>query len=261
MKQSNFIKILFLTWLIWVGILYPSISQAGTIIENFDGASINNQLWYGIHTDEHQRVVQQGGVVKLQIDGVSQGPGFGATLGSRFSLKGNFEIVVDYNLTNWPYANGVETGISFFVKDHFLTANGKMVRTSLAADESFTPKEIYHTVFWDGALMGDGIGFIPTMDSSGKMKLTRVGQVITGYFLNQNNAWQICGSHDYSAIGPDDWINIGLMSHSMTSIITQDGQLIHPFAGLDVEIAFDNLQITYDQIIYSGYVPNFLLLD
>jgi hypothetical protein len=262
MKKSNLIKISVVTWLICVCTLYPFISQAGTIIDDFDGASINNQLWSIYHTDEHQRGVQQGGVLKIQIDGVSEGIGFGAVLSSRFSLKGNFEIVVDYNLTNWPYANGVEASISFSVKDNFWTANGKMSRQSLAADESFTPKEIYHTVFWDGALVSGGIGFIPTTDSSGRMKLTRVGQVITGYFFNQlNNGWQICGSCDYSAIGPDDWIIIGLGAHSKTSILTPEGQLIHPFAGLDVEIAFDNLQITYDQIRYSGYVPLFLLLD
>ena len=46
MKKKYFNKLLVVTFLIiGVCILYASLSNAGTISDNFDGASINGRLW------------------------------------------------------------------------------------------------------------------------------------------------------------------------------------------------------------------------
>jgi hypothetical protein len=55
--------------------LYSAFADAATLSDNFDGAAINTQLWWvpPLQYDEHQRCLQQGGVLKIQIDGVSTG--------------------------------------------------------------------------------------------------------------------------------------------------------------------------------------------
>lgn len=72
------------------------------------------------------------------------------------------------------------------------------------------------------------------------MKLTRVGSVMTGYF-EQNGDWQVIGSHDYSATGMDEWLEMCLSAAGHTAVVVSQ----------DAAIAFDNFQVTYDQIKYT----------
>lgn len=86
---------------------------------------------------------------------------------------------------------------------------------------------------------------MPTADRSGKLKLTRVGAVLTGYFFNQaTNAYQPIASHDYSVSGFEEWVEITLWAI---------GPPNSPTIGQDVEIAFDNFQVTYDQIKFVSF--------
>ena len=71
MKKSEVTKLLAVTWLICVCTLYTSLSHAGTISDNFDGASINKRLWAQWNADQNQRCRQEGGELKIQIDGAS----------------------------------------------------------------------------------------------------------------------------------------------------------------------------------------------
>lgn len=255
MKQMATKFLVVVLVLIGVSSLYPAFANAGILSDNFDGAAINAQLWWvpPFQYDEHQRCLQQGGVLKIQIDGVSTGASFGAGLGSRFDLKGDFEIVVDYNAINWPYSNGVGAGIGFFGTKS--SVNGQMTRRSFGADEPqpSDQKENYVTDFMDGNYLDHAQ--ILTPDYQGKLKMTRVGKVMTGYYW-QNNTWKKLGSHDYSATGIDDWLQINLSANSSTGYNIPSGQLVHPFAHKDVEIDFDNWQVTYDQIrFYSSGGP------
>jgi hypothetical protein len=255
-------KLLFFTSLLIAATTFSASSPAGTIIDNFDSTSFNKRLWgdQPFSTGPNQRCLQQNGVLKIQIDGVSQGEIFGAGLSSNFLLKGNFEIVLDYNLTKWPYSNGVAAGVQYMERDNF-NKNGHMTRRSCGADEPPNPKENYVADFLDGTFI-DHFQTL-TDHNSGRMKLTRVGKIITGYFFNyQNSTWQKVGFHDYSATGLEELLVIGLNANSSTATRIPDGTLVHPFAGQDVEIAFDNLKITYDQIEYHypAFVPPLLQL-
>jgi hypothetical protein len=255
MKQmvSKFLAVALV--LIGVFLFYPSLAHAGILSDNFDGAAINAQLWWvpPFQYDDHQRCLQQGGVLKIQIDGVSTGASFGAGLGNCLELMGDFEIVVDYNAINWPYSNGVGAGIAFFGTKS--SVFGQMTRRSFGADEPqpSDQKENYVTDFMDGNDLDHAQ--ILTPDYQGKLKLTRVGKIMTGYFW-QNNTWKKLGSHDYSVTGIDDWLQINLGANSSTGYNIPGGQLVHPFAHKDVEIDFDNWQLTYDRISYqSSGVP------
>lgn len=232
------------TLIICLGSIYPARSRAGTITDNFNGAAINHRLWQPYNHDQHQRWLLQDGELKIQIDGASVGEEFGAGVNSNFLMKGNFEVMVDYRLITWPPANGISIG---FNNDNRLTSGEFVIRRiSLGPSDPTNPKENYKAAFDDGS-MPFPFFLVPTTDSSGRLKWTRVGSVMTGYFFNpQINNWQIIGSNDYSATGLDEWLGFSLNARN------------NSFAGYDVEIAFDNFRATYDQIKYIASVPALL---
>jgi len=87
-----------------------------------------------------------------------------------------------------------------------------------------------------------------TTDDHGTLKLTRVGSVLTGYFSKDGGPWQVIDSHDYSTpTGLPEWVAVTLWANGTPST--------------NVEIAFDNFQVTYDQVKFiSDLSPTNLLL-
>lgn len=123
-------------------------------------------------------------------------------------------------------------------------------RISYGADEPSTQKEVYFAGFSNGEEWVGGQA--PTADSQGSLRLTRVGEVLTGYFYNQpTGAWQPLASHDYSASGYEEWVEITLWA------------IGNPPVSQNVEIAFTNFQVTYDQVknISCQTPVNMLLLE
>lgn len=259
MKKSEVTKLLAVTWLICVCTLYTSLSHAGTISDNFDGASINTRLWKPFNDSQHQRVAQQGGELRIQIDGASTGDEFGAGLRGKFLLKGDFVMTVDYRLITWPNANGVRLGFEGASSGPDSDDGVMLKRRNEGANQPQMPENNYSVDFATGS--GWYGNMLSTTDDHGSLKLTRVGSVLTGYFASQPNVWQLIGSHNYSSPGLPEWIEMSLWANSRMTVRLPDGTLVNVFGGQDVEIAFDNFQVTYDQIRYtSDPVPSLLLL-
>jgi hypothetical protein len=228
--------------MICLGLLYPALSQAGTISDDFDGAVINPGLWQPFAESQAVRVFQQGGELRIQIDGGSVDHGAG--INGKFRLKGDFDASVDYRLISWPPTNGVRLGFEGGPND-----NGFMVkRVSFGPDEQPIQKEDYMAFFTDDSQWYGNL--VPTADPQGSLRLTRVGEVLTGYY-KQNNAWLPIAAHDYSGSGYIEWVDFGLWA------------IGNPPAGQNVEIAFNNFQLTYDQLRWISYQApiNMLLLD
>jgi hypothetical protein len=248
MKKSDLSKLLAVTWLICLCTLYPSLSHAGTISDNFDGAAINTRLWQPRSSGPDQWVRQEGGRLKIGLNAASTGSFFMAALFSNFQLKGDFEIVVDYSFIKWPDSNGVRMGLSYFGESG---AHGMIMRISPDKDATTNPQGYNSTNFIDGSY--NNVSMSPTIATSGRFKLTRVGSVMAGYYF-QDNAWVLRGSHDYSVTDAlPDWLVINLSAWSHTALQQPDGKVVYPFAGKDVEVTFDNLQITYDKIEYFSF--------
>jgi hypothetical protein len=112
MKSTDSTKLLAVTCLL-IGICILSSSPAyaawaGNIVDTFDGASINTRLWTPFEESTQTHLAQQGGELRITIDGGSIGNGAGVS--SKFFLKGNFIMTVDYRLITWPNENGVRLG-------------------------------------------------------------------------------------------------------------------------------------------------------
>ena len=239
MKKPYLVKLLsFAVLIVFICPLYTSPCAAGTISDNFSGAAINKRLWQPFEESLQTHLSQQGGELRIQIDGGSVDHGAG--INSKFRLKGNFDATVDYRLISWPPANGVRLGFEGGPNDR-----GFMVkRVSYRPDEPPNPKENYFAYFNNGSQWSGNN--VPTADSQGSLRLTRVGSVLTGYF-KQNGVWQQIASFDYSPSGYIEWVDIALWA------------IGDPPVGQNVEIAFSNFQATYDQIKYISPVPGNLI--
>jgi hypothetical protein len=231
MKKLAITKIMAVTlFLFWVCTLFSSPADAawaGNIVDTFDGASINTRLWRPFQYSPHQRVTQQGGELIIQNDA---GSNDGAGLISKFFWKGDFEMRVDYRLITWPPVNGVRLGfedLTFMLK-----------RVSYGPGELIDPKENYLSTFKEGSTYS--WYNVPTTDDHGTLKLTRTGSVLTGYSSKDGGPWQIIGSHDFSnAPELDEWVGVTLCASGAPTTSY-------------VEIAFDNFQVSYDQVRFNS---------
>jgi hypothetical protein len=237
--------------LIGIGSLYPSLSYAvynGTITDNFDGTAINTRLW-GPFQNPQTQWVQQGGELRLTLGQVA-GPQEGAGVNSKFRLKGDFEMTVDYRLITWPPANGVRLGFEgpgFSADDH---TEFMIKRISRGADEPLNPtQEVYMAAFKEAMTWwGEDVETVRITDEHGSLKLTRAGNRMTGSFSKNDDPWEVIFSHNYSTpTGLPEWVAVTLWANGKPTT--------------NVEIAFDNFQVSYDQVKFiSNPSPMTLLL-
>jgi hypothetical protein len=97
-------------------------------------------------------------------------------VGLNCSLNGDFDYQVNYSLLVWPQFGGVYAGL------HAFFANGSIVRNSSVQP---TPYNQNYAAWTDGSF-----GSETTTDTSGTMRLVRVGQTLSAYFLTPSG-WQL----------------------------------------------------------------------
>jgi hypothetical protein len=248
MKKITVTKLLAFL-LIGVCILSSSLSDAGyagNIVDNFDGASLNTRLWRTFQ-DDQTHWVQQGGELRVTI---GAGAGECVQVESKFRLKGDFEMTVDYRLITWPPANGARLGFEgpgFSGADY---AQCMVKRISRGADEQPNPsKEVFMASFKEGSeWTAEDVVTLNTTDEYGSLKLIRAGNRMTGSFSKDGGLWQEITSRDYSTpTGLPEWYAVTLSVCGRPST--------------NVEIAFDNFQVSYDQVSFiSDLSPVTLLL-
>lgn len=247
MKNHALTKLLVVTFLtIGVCTLLVSLAHAGTITDNFDGASLNTRLWRTFQAPQTQWV-QQGGELRITIGAGADGC---VQVESKFRLKGNFEMTVDYRLITWPPANGVRLGFEGpgFSGDDY--AQCMVKRISRGADEQPNAgEEVFMASFKEGsAWSANDVVTVNTADEHGTLKLTRVGSLMTGSFSKNSGPWQVIDSRNYATpTGLPEWYAVSLSVCGKPST--------------NVEIAFDNFQVSYDQVSFiSDLSPMTLLL-
>lgn len=251
MQKSAFTKLLAAALcLIGLGALYPLPSYAAyndKITDNFTGPALNTRLWRPFQYPQTQWV-QQGGELRLAI-GQGAGSQDGAGVQSKFRLKGDFDMTVDYRLITWPPANGVRLGFEgpgFSADDY---TEFMIKRVSRGADEPPNPtKEVFAAAFKEGtAWSAKEMETENTPGEYGSLRLTRAGNRMTGSFSKNAGPWQEITSRDYSPGGLPEWYPMALSVCGRPST--------------NVEIAFTKFQVSYDQVRFlSDPSPLTLLL-
>ncbi|MCX5888404.1 MAG: hypothetical protein NTY36_03010 [Deltaproteobacteria bacterium] len=254
MKINDLTKPVVVAFLmICLCLLSAAVCQGGTLSDNFDGNAINTRLWKAFQDSQNQRVFQEQGELRIQIDGTSVGKKFSAGLNSKFLLKGNFQISVDFRMITWPAGNGTAMGLQststsplgFFLQRLSLGTNDPLA--AMGTDG-------YMADFLENHGSLDVFRPFSPVDH-GSLKIKRIGQQLTAY-LGLSGSWIEISGYTYRATFPE-WMAITLQANN--------GWFDHwaYFGGKDVDIAFDNFLVTYDQIKYISDQPRvpMLLLD
>jgi hypothetical protein len=248
MKNQSCIRLLVVT-LLTLGVCTPlvSLAHAGTITDSFDGPYLNTRLWRAF-ADDRTQWVQQGGELRITI---VPGGTECVQVESKFLLKGDFEMTVDYRLITWAAANGGRLGFEgpgYSGTDYTMCM---VKRISHDAGEQPNPgEEVFAAGFKEGTEWSfNEVLTVNTADEYGSLKLTRVGNRMIGSYSRNGDPWQEITSRDYGPTGLPEWYAMALSVCGRQST--------------NVAIAFTNFQVTYDQVKFiSDLSPlNLLLLE
>jgi hypothetical protein len=132
-------------------------------------------------------------------------------LKARCKLSGDFDLQIDYTLTTWPPRNGIRFGL--------VAGSDTVLRTSNPVSSDNT----YSTTL-SGHLFA-----VDTTDKNGRLRLTRAGTTVSGYYLTNGN-WVSIASAPAAAGAPaytiQAWAETG------------------NFGGHDVRVNLKNLKTT-----------------
>jgi hypothetical protein len=206
--------------------------------DDFADGLVDPFLWTAAVGGSGPTVVENGGKLEVTIPAVSVADPVGTLMGAytlnlqNVPLAGDFEAVVDYALVSWPAGSGVRVG--------FLGSKGGVERTGYSSWEYSglgVPPEEYIVDF---RATGDWVlqpqPALATADTSGRLRFTRVGNTLSGYY-RQGGTWVLIGSFTGGTaaeplLGPPGYLGIGAWSGP------------GPFFGYqDVKVTFSNFKL------------------
>ncbi|MBM4300955.1 MAG: hypothetical protein FJ121_05425 [Deltaproteobacteria bacterium] len=211
--------------LLAVLLLTVSPSQAGVIAENFDNNEYNKNLWYKFEEGLGSSSSVINNRLEITLPQSSGGTRYQGGVGSNFTLVGDFDMVVDFDLLTWPANNEAQIGLTIDQANDF-----SIFRRSRGVNEG-GGGEIYFT------MIKGQMTQVAASGASGKLRMTRTGNTMAGSYWN-GAAWQLVGSFTDPSLGLATSVNLNLNRDT-------------PFSGPIVKGAFDNIQLTYDQINYE----------
>lgn len=115
--------------------------------------------------------------------------GFGGGATSEFTLKGDFDIRMGYELITWPNSNGVRVAMSVLMDvshgwpDEFVNIE----RISPGPDESWLGNEEVYLVNCDHSIHG----ITGTSDLSGTLRICRQGLTVSCYYHTSDDWYKL----------------------------------------------------------------------
>jgi hypothetical protein len=195
--------------------------------DDFNAGTINPSLWNPEVRGAGPSVTETNQQLEIFLPSTSLDPSAGVV--SVFKIRGDFDVQVDFNLIDWPPANGVRSAISvrFDPRNPISYANE---RTSYSYNDDFAGREVYLTDFSTPA------GTIASDDSSGKLRIVRKGSHWSTYYFSDGK-WKL----DYETLNGDTrdaYIYLGAWSSNSV------------FIHKNVKLAFDNFMVNSGQVIW-----------
>ena len=220
--------------------------QAPVVADDFNDNAINSSLWAAIQIGFGPTISEKDQRLEITIPYDSGDDSeqrlFRVEYTSVCLLRGNFDIQVDYQLLEWPHANGVRVGlltrpVSGGV-DRPEKAGGSsdsVERTSFGHprnDFPSEPREVYVTNF--AAAQGPGI--LATDHQSGKLRQVREGNRKSGYYFSEKSGNWVFIQSSRTATA-DVSFSLAAWSHN------------YAFMDQDVRVAFDNFMVTKGELV------------
>jgi hypothetical protein len=205
----------------------PAVARGGIVTphridETFLGSSIdysNVWAWWGTNQTGPVSFAQGGGVLTLNVSGAAQ-PDFNVSGETRCLAHGDFDAQVDFNLVAWPPQNGVS--VSLMV--------GGTPYNVYRVSWQFPQTEAY------GAFLPPVGTTLPATGTTGTLRLTRQGDIVTAYYLSGLRWVPII-----SGTGPTGDVPLTLAVFNISAAAT--------FAGQPVTVTFDNFHVFADHIV------------
>jgi len=214
MKKHHISPFLFVTLL-----LLPVAGFARVDYDHFD-----HPRWEIFTDGSGPRIIERNQRLEMLLPASStESPagGFSGNYVSVCKLRGDFDIRVSYALLEFPAFNGVRVGL--VVQESDQVSPAAVERTSFSQHDALSPGEVYLTDF-------GGVTQVSTTDTRGRLRLTREGNTLTGYYFDTNvKDWQSISSATY--ITNDVHFSIAAWSHD------------YAFDDQRVRVAFDNVHI------------------
>lgn len=219
----------------------PHLALAdSTLSDNFDDNRLDPSKWISVEVGG-PIVTEVNNIIEMTIPADSSDPFlFQGDIISACVLTGDFDIQVDYQLLNWPAKNGVRMGLSTFS-----TSTGESAEVLRISWGPNDPSRSFNPAMPEVYLTNPNRVVIATTDFSGKLRLTRVGNVATGYYFDSVEGWKELSS---SAQTGDIHLYLAAFSTNM-------GPLGDAFGDQEVKVAFDNLVVQGKKICRDRYNP------
>lgn len=207
----------------------PGQAQTG-FSDSFHSTSLDNTAW-GTGIGGHEGI----GTITPQTDGLhmtltsdNTATVFRQDVNSVCKVQGDFDAQVEYRVLTWPPANGIRLGLGAW--PGYAPAD-LMVRQSDSLGA-----ELYLT------LMADGANATNTTDSTGRLRLTRTGDSLAGYFYS-SGSWVLLHSHADPQYAAAATISLSMWGHDSTP---------------GVEAVWENFSVTADALACPGpFTPTF----
>lgn len=213
-----------------------TIDPTASWCDDFDDGTMESSRWYPRIVGSGVTANESGNRLELQLSpqsaAVADGS-FGAFFEARCLLDGDFDVQVDFELLDWPAANGARLGILAIDPEAPSGATPlgsvQMARASLSS-----PGESYAA--WS-SLQPPQVHAL-TNDQTGTLRLVRSDNLITAYYLSGDD-WLQLGSA-YRAPADALRVRIGIWSSSSG------------FADTTVRAAFDNFIVRDAELLCPG---------
>ncbi len=218
-----------------VTILTVSPSQGGTITENFANNQYNANLWHPYTVGPGSSVSVTNNRLEITLPQSLGGVLYMGGGGSNFTLGGDFDGQVDFDLGPWPsiWPSNNEAQITLSINN---ASDFSINRRSRGLIEG--GGEIYFTII-KGTMTE-----VPASGTSGKLRMKRTGNKMEGFYWDGAN-WVSVGSSTDASLGLATTFNLNLNRDLF-------------FDGPIVSAAFDNILIRTPD---SPAVLQLLLID
>lgn len=218
--------------LLAVTVLTVSPSQGGTITENFDNNQFNRILWYKLKVGTGSLSSVANNRLEDTLPVSAGGILYMGGMGSEFTLVGDFDMQVDFELLTWPADNASQITLAINNAYDF-----SINRRSRGLNEG-GGGEIYFT------MIKGQMTQVAASDTAGKLRMTRTGNTMAGYYWT-GSTWQLVGSSTDPSLGLNTIVHFNLNRDTS-------------FSGPMVKAAFDNILIHAAN--YNPAVNQLLLL-
>ena len=189
------------------------------VFDDFNDNTVNTDFWSAGSASSGVTVAETNERVEISFAPTASGDSFGGGCTGKMKLGGDFDLQVDYILLEWPQSNGVRIGLSAVSPQNI----GYIVeRVSFEGGGDYCEKYL---------AFRNGMDFIAvtTDHQTGKLRLTRVGDLMSYYYYGDSD-WELISSIPTTT--EDMVFTIGAWSHD------------YCFCDSSVTFAFDNFKLT-----------------